>query len=234
MARPIPLALAALLAPAAASAAPDCFDAGLAALDARRFADAAAAFEAATRRPDCAADAVDLEFNRGFALQRLAAGGEADAACQAVAAYRRVVAATTDPDLARTARDRISKLQPTCAPPVEDRGLSWPVRSAIAAGAVAVATGVVYGLALHADGERAEAREDYVARRRAGDAAGAEAARARFTDARDRTDAMGYTAYVGLGLTVALSGLAIGGFIATGDGPTVAVGPRGLSVRGRW
>lgn len=235
MARPLPpwpALLAALALPATATAAPDCFDAGLAALDARRFAQAAAAFEAATRRPACAADAVDLKFNMGFALQQLAGEGDDQAACGAIDAYREVLAATPDPDLARTARGRIAALSPRCAPP--DEGPGWPLRAAIAAGAIAVATGVAYGLALQADGEREDAKADYVALRRAGDDAGSRAAKARFEDARDRTDAMGYTAYVGLGLTVALTGLAIGGYLVTSDGPSVAVGPGGFVLRGRF
>ncbi len=216
--------------PAAASA---CFDAGIEALDAGRFADAANAFEAAARRDACRSDAVDLRFNAGFALQRLAEQGQPDAACRAVAAYREVVASTPDPELARTARTRMAETQLLCAPE-PPAGSGWMLRSAIAAGIAAAGTGVVYALAMGADAERADAKADYVALRRANRPEDAEDARRRFEDARNTTDALGVTAYIGLALSLTLAGLAIGGWLLEDDGATVTVGPGGVGFGVRW
>lgn len=216
--------------PAAASSA--CFESGIEALDAERFADAAAAFEAAARRDACRADAVDLRFNAGFALQRLAAR-EPDAACRAVGAYREVVASTPDPELARTARARIAEMQPVClASQPQDTG--WMLRSAIAAGIAAVGTGVVYALALDADGDRAAAKADYITLRQANRPDEAEDARRRFEDARNTTDALGVTAYIGLALSLTLAGLAIGGWFTADEPATVSVGPGGVGFEVRW
>lgn len=231
---PLASALIAMTLPAGATAAPTCFDAGLAALDGGRFAAAAAAFESAAARPACADDAPDLRFNAGFALQRLADAGDGDAACRALAAYREVVATTHDPDLARTARQRIARLRPACPPAPTGTGPSWAARSAIAAGVTAVGTAIFYGLALDADGDRADARDAYVAHRTAGRAAEAEAARLRFEDARNSTDALGITAYVGLGVTLALGGLALGGWLSEDAPATVSVTPRGLGLEVTW
>lgn len=235
MLRPhLPSTVLALTLPGLSGGAePGCFDAGLAALDAGRFAAAADAFEAAARRPACAGDAPDLRFNAGFALQRLAADGDIEATCRAVGAYREVVATTHDPDLARTARSRITALGADC-PTRATTTRSWALRSAVAAGVTGIGTALVYGLALDADGDRATARDAYVAHRRAGRADDAEVARRRFEDARNSTDALAITAYVGLGLTLTLAGLAASGWLI-GDGSSgVAIAPRGLGVEVSW
>lgn len=226
---PIPL-LALAAGPAIGATA--CFEAGITALDAGRFADAAEAFEAAARQPACAADAPDLHFNAAFAWQKLADADGSDAACRAVARYREVVASTPDPELARTARARIAALEPRCAPPPTAGG--WALRSAIAAGVAGVGTAVVYALALDADEQRAAARADYITLRRANRPADAEDARRRFEDARNSTDALGITAYVGLGLTLALAGLAVGGWLSSDTPASVSVGPNSVGLQVRW
>lgn len=247
-----PLLLAGFASPAHA----DCFSEGNAALGTGAYATAADAFARARARPECAADSALLTLNEAYARERIAdGGGDPAAACAAATLYRGLTDAA-DAEVAGTARRRLDTLAPRCAAasappeaaaeaptglatgdaPAEgriDRTAGYLLAGAVTA---LVGGGVVYGLAVAADAERADARADYTAALARGDEAGWEDAASRFEAARTDTNALGISGIalltVGAGLGVAALSVGLSG----DDAPSVVpdVGPAGVGVSGRW
>lgn len=107
---------------------------------------------------------------------------------------------------------------------VPDRTIAWTLTAA--ASAAAVVTSLLYALALDADTDRAAAKKDYLAAVKRGDIQAWETARERFYNARDSTDLYGYSAWVGLGASLALGGIAL--YAWTEDRASVVLVPRGV------
>lgn len=236
-----PALLIALAAAAAPAYAADCFGPGAAAMRAQRWHTAAAAFRDALGDPACAADAEPLRYNLAVARLQSARTGDDPgglAACEAEAIFREIIARSADADLVTAARTDIADARARCAPPpppsapaaapTGDRALAWAL-TASAATALA-AGGLLLGLALDADAERAAAKADFINATTVIDQARAEAA---FEPARDRTTRYGLAAYTTLGVG---AGLAIGAlltWIATPDG-AVQVTPGGAVIMQRF
>lgn len=231
------IALAALATPAQAA---DCFGPGAASLRAQRWHTAAAAFRDALSDPACAADAEPLRYNLAVARLQTARAGDdpgGAAACEAEAIFRELIHRSADADLVTAARADIADARARCAPlppPAAapgggDRALQWAL-TASAATALA-AGGLLLGLALDADAERAEAKAAFINATTVLEQVRAEAA---FEPARDRTTRYGLAAYTTLGVG---AGLAIGAlltWLATPDDTAVHVTPGGAVLMQRF
>ena len=236
--------LAALLAVTPAVAA-DCFGPGARALQQRDHRAAAEAFRAAIDDPHCAADAEPLRYNLAVAQLGVSTSGEDPAglaACEAEAIFRELIAKSQDADLVTAARADIGRARARCTPPPPpthvgggggggstDRSLQWAL-TASAATALA-AGGLLVGLALDADAERAEAKADFINATTVIEQARAEAL---FEPARDRTTRYGLAAYTTLGLGAGLGIAAILSWLSVSDEPTVGVTPGGAVLMHRF
>lgn len=225
-------ALSVMLAATAATCMPhsswgNCLAEGDAALATGDYAEAARAYAATRGMQGC--DEIARQLNEAYARQRLVELGHLEEACRAAALYTDIEAAAADDETQAVAAAQAMSLQAACtpAPPpsteqdvpanvsaTEARGATMsqaPNWLWVAAGAMAVAGGVIYGFAVDADQDRAKARRQYTTAIANGDAAGWQDAASRFEDARDRTNTLGISAItlVGAGVVTALVGLAI-------------------------
>lgn len=239
---PLAALLAALLAVTPAVAA-DCFGPGARALQQRDHRAAAEAFRAAIDDPHCAVDVEPLRYNLAVAQLGVSTSGEDPAglaACEAEAIFRELIAKSQDADLVTAARADIGRARARCTPPPlpshaavgggsTDRSLQWAL-TASAATALA-AGGLLIGLALDADAERAEAKADFINATTVIEQARAEAL---FEPARDRTTRYGLAAYATLGLGAGLGIAAILSWLSVSDEPTVGVTPGGAVLMHRF
>lgn len=238
----ISLLLCTALAAAPAVAA-DCFGPGARALQERDHRAAAEAFRAAIDDPHCAADAEPLRYNLAVAQLGVSSSGEDPAglaACEAEAIFRELIAKSQDADLVTAARADIGRARARCTPPPPpshsgagggsgDRALQWAL-TASAATALA-AGGLLIGLALDADAERAEAKADFINATSVIEQARAEA---QFEPARDRTTRYGLAAYTTLGLGAGLGIAAVLSWLSVSGESTVGVTPGGAVLMHRF
>lgn len=235
-----PLALAALTLLALPAHALDCFGPGVDAMQKQRWHTAAAAFRDALDDPRCAAESDPLRYNLAVARHHIARSGDDPgglAACEAEAIFRELIARSDDADLVTAARADIADARDRCAPPAfataqvgpADRSLPWALTAS--AGTALAAGGLLIGLALDADAERADAKAAFINATTVIDQARAEAL---FEPARDRTTRYGLAAYATLGVGTGLGIAALLAWLNVNDPPAVQLAPDGAVIMQRF
>jgi hypothetical protein len=229
----------------------DCVGAGLAAFNDGRLAEARAAFEAASTRPECADDPI-LAFNHARTLELLGAEAEtAEASCDADARYGSLLEMDLPTQLREAAEAGRARARRRCeararpapaAPPVATAAAPAPPRprterfpwaaTTLGAGGALVATGAVFLWLGESNAQDAEAAHGRYQAAQTVEAAAA--ARRETEDARDDADRDRVLGWTLLAAGAAVAGLGV--WLVADDAPSVvaAPGPGGASFAASW